>query len=290
MMMQKKKVLVTGSDGFIGRSLVNRLNELGCEVQTFDVKDGDISAGLPDFGDIHHVFHLAALTYVPASWDNPEQFYRVNVMGTVQVLEFCRRKSCSFTMPGTYMYGNPQYLPIDEKHPENCNISPYHHSKGTAESICRFYAEQFKLSGVILRLFNVFGPKQNSSFLIPMLIEKTLNSDAEIEVFDLAPKRDYVYLDDVISAFISSVQYDKPGQLGVFNVGSGKSWSVKEIIDAIADEWGIHKPYHDKGSRRKNEVMDTVADTALIQRELKWQPENDLRSGLKKMHQLQCLD
>lgn len=283
MTKQVGNILITGGNGFIGRSLAQKLKRGGFEVIIFDHDDGDIAEGLPDYKDVQHVFHLAAATFVPESWESPQKFYRTNIMGTVNVLDFCHRHNCSFTLPSTYMYGIPEYLPVDEKHPLQTDVSPYHSSKGVAEQIAQFYVKKMGISGVILHIFNVYGFGQKKNFLIPLILYKVLSPEIqEILVEDLEPKRDFVYIDDVIQALILSMK-QPAGTFDVYNVGYGKSWSVLEVIETIEDVFDIRKPYATKGNRRLGEIMDTVAETSKIQTNLGWTPHYDLRQGIMKI-------
>lgn len=277
-----RNVLVTGADGFIGRHLVRRLKEDGYSVFTFDVKDGDIADEELNFEQIDHVFHLAAMTFVPASWDNPKQFYRTNVLGTANILDFCNKRKCSITIPSTYMYGNPQYLPIDERHPIDMDVSPYHNSKYLSENIAEFYAKRFQVPCTILRLFNVFGCGQNDNFLIPHLIREVCSEKEQIVVKDLEPKRDYIFIDDVITAFVKTICRTE-SDFRVYNVGMGVSWSVEEVAADIMEVFGQKKTLVSLNERRNGEIMDTVADISKIQNELGWKPQYSLIEGLKKM-------
>lgn len=276
------KILVTGSNGFIGRALIQELKKNEYEVIAFDIGEGDIAVGLPDYKNVQHVFHLAAATFVPKSWESPKEFYRTNIMGTVNVMDFCSRHDCSFTLPSTYMYGAPQYLPIDENHPLQTDVSPYHSSKGVAEQIVEFYVKKMSVSGVILRMFNVYGYGQGKNFLIPSLLDKLISPDTqEVSVADLDPKRDYVFIDDVIQALMLSMKQSTG--FNIYNVGYGKSWSVAEVIETIESVFGIRKPYFAKGNRRPGEIMNTVADISKIQEHLGWIPQYDLRQGILKI-------
>jgi len=284
MSCEVKNILVTGADGFIGCHLVQRLRADGYNVYPSAVNDGDISNDKLKFNQIDHVFHLAARTFVPGSWDEPYEYYRTNVMGTVNVLNFCHENNCSITIPSTYMYGNPQYLPIDEKHSVDMNVSPYHHSKFLSESIVEFYAKRFGLSCTILRLFNVFGFGQNKNFLIPHLIEEVCGQKNQIVVKDLCPKRDYIFIDDVIEAFVKSMSNVK-SDFHVYNVGKGNSWSVAEVATCIMKVFNSEKELVSLNERRNGEIMDTVADITKIEEELNWHPLYDLEAGLIKIRE-----
>jgi len=276
----KGRILVTGSSGFIGTNLLNRLKSNGYDVVTFDVEDGDIATAEFIFPKLDHVIHLASKTYVPASWENPLDFYRTNASGTTNILDLCRKQGCSMTYISSYVYGTPQYLPVDENHPV-APVSPYNHSKLVAEDICRFYAEQFGVPVTILRPVNIFGPGQKESFLIPFIIQQALDSSIKtVEVMDLRPKRDFLYIDDfmdLITLTIGRKSY------GVFNIGSGYSVSVEEIIETILKISGINKPYLDKKIERKNEVWDVYVSVAKAKAELGWEPKTSFAEGIEKI-------
>jgi len=274
--MSSESVLLTGGDGFIGRALKSADN--GLNIVSFDVNEGDVTTFDFRVFNVSHVIHLAALTSVEDSWENPRDYYRVNMMGTLNVLEFCRNRNASMTYISTYVYGAPKYLPVDERHP----ISPasvYNHSKYLAEDMCRFYAENLGVSVTVLRLFNPYGPGQSKNFLIPNIIHQVLKSD-QIELKDLKPKRDFIYIDDIVSAIWLTV-----GQKGFhyFNVGSGVSVSVAELCDIVQSIAGTNLPVISKNMVRKNEVMDVIADYTKIKDELGWIPKTDIRSGIKKV-------
>jgi len=276
----KGRILVTGSSGFIGTNLLKRMRAEGYEVLTFDVEDGDIATAEFSFPQLDHVIHLASKTYVPASWENPLDFYRTNASGTTNILDLCRKQGCSLTYVSSYVYGTPQYLPVDENHPV-APITPYNHSKLVAEDICRFYSQQFSVPVTILRPVNVFGPGQKESFLIPFIIQQVLDSNIKtVEVMDLRPKRDFLYIDDfmdVLTATIGRKEY------GLFNVGSGYSVSVQEIIETILKISRINKPFLDKKIERKNEVWDVYVSVAKAKAELGWQPKTSFSEGIEKI-------
>ena len=276
-MTSQKKVLVTGSSGFVGKSLVKWLTNLEYEVATFDQEDGNIAFDKLTFSGISHVFHLASKVYVPASWDETFDFYQTNVMGTVNVLELCRANHCSLTYISSYVYGPPHYLPVDEKHPV-FPASPYNHSKLVAEDICRYYSQTFDIPVTVMRPVNIYGPGQNLNFLIPTIIRQVYDKDAEkVEVMDLKPKRDYLYVEDFINALISTINNKV---FDIFNIGSGYSVSVEEIIQIVMLKADISKPYSAKNVDRLNEVWDVYADISKINRHLKWQPRISFVEGI----------
>lgn len=277
------KILVTGSTGFIGKALCDHLSSLGFEVVGLSTKDGDISD--PSFfsehlhDDLSHAFHLASKNYVPDSWKNPASFYHANVMGAQNVLEFCKTKKLNLTYVSAYLYGVPEKLPVSETHrilPNN----PYAHSKYLAEQLCEFYSREFTMNITAIRPFNVFGTGQRDIFLIPKIIRQALEEDS-IKVMDLAPKRDYIFIDDLINALILSMNC-KNG-FSVYNIGSGISMSVKEIIDSIQHILNTRKPVYSENKSRENELADVVADISRAKSELGWTPKVSFEDGIKRL-------
>lgn len=276
------KILVTGASGFIGRALTSRLKTLGVAVASLDSVVGDIAnrETLAKFAqqNIAHVFHLAGKTFVPNSWDDPQAFCQTNVLGTVNVLEFCRKNRIPTTYISAYVYGHPDSLPIGESsaiRPSN----PYALTKRLAEEACEFYASAYDLPVTTIRPFNVYGIGQAEFFLIPEIISQALNGGEKIVVKDLAPKRDYVYLEDLVTALLATL--DKPNGYRVYNIGSGISLSVQEVIDVIQDIMGTKKEVVSDNVPRINELLDVVADISKAERELGWRPETSFHAGIE---------
>jgi nucleoside-diphosphate-sugar epimerase len=274
-------VLVTGGSGFVGRRLVRSLRGEGVEV--YAPKRGvlDVSAGpLPDFS-ADWVIHLAGRTFVPASWNDPADFYRVNVLGTVNVLEYCRRSRTKLIYVSGYCYGIPETLPILETEPLKPN-NPYAFSKSAAEEACRFFFESLQTSVMILRPFNIYGPGQSPDFLIPRIVEQAIDpSVAAIVVEDDTPKRDYVHIDDVINAIESLRGNPRPG--AIFNVGSGESYSITEVAEMVCKAADVDKPVVSRNNRRVNDIPDVIADITAIRDAIGWTPSVALSDGLRGM-------
>jgi nucleoside-diphosphate-sugar epimerase len=276
------KILVTGANGFVGEHLVKRLLASGHELVCHDIAQGDLTlpGALETYttDGIQHVFHLAGKTFVPDSWINPEEFYRVNFNGTLSVLEFCRKTGAKLTHISSYLYGTPDYLPIDEGHPLKA-YNPYAHSKLIAENTCTYYAANFGLHCCIFRPFNIYGPGQPGHFLISEIINKANNPAFDaIEVMDLRPKRDYIFIDDLIDALLLSIE----GPAGIFNLASGTSFSAAEIVGMIQRISQSNKVVRDSQNRRQNEVMDLYADISHAANTLGWSPKVSMAEGLTK--------
>jgi nucleoside-diphosphate-sugar epimerase len=274
-----KTVLVTGASGFIGRPLADKLEGVGYSVIRHSEAHGDIaSCLLPSAVD--HVFHLAARTFVPDSWSAPLPFYTTNILGTVNVVELCRRHSASLTVMSSYVYGRPQFLPISEEHPVAA-FNPYGHTKLLAEEVCRYYAQQFNLRITIIRPFNVYGPGQNRNFLIPTLLRQVLNTEArEISIADDRPRRDYLYVDELLDLLLRTMD---PQGFDIFNAGSGCSVSPRQLAESMLQVTAIEKHIVSRGEVRPDEVLETVADVGKAKRLLGWEPRLSLIDGLGRI-------
>jgi nucleoside-diphosphate-sugar epimerase len=273
----KNKILVTGATGFLGRHLVAALESQSRALRLHSSADGDIANCALPMEDVSHVVHLAGKSYVPESWQNPSAFYHTNVMGTVNVLEHCRRHQAALTLVSSYVYGQPQRLPITEDHPLAA-ANPYAHTKILAENTARFYEQRFGLALVIVRPFNIYGPGQRPSFLIPSIVRQVLDpSTAEVRVTDLRPRRDYLYVADAVLLLLATL---RPGVRGVYNMGSGCSASVAEVARLVNDAAGICKPVVSADEPRPGEILDVVADTSRAAAELDWRPCTSLAHGI----------
>lgn len=275
------RILVTGSKGFIGKNLVSQLKQNNHSVIEFE---GDILEN-SSYQKIHpleidHCFHLAARSFVPDSWKSPEEFIKTNVHGTEKILEFCRTKNTSMTFVSSYLYGAPKYLPIDENHPIQTS-NPYALSKHLAEELCSFYSEHFKLKIAVIRPFNIYGPGQDERFLIPELISKFRGTNETVEVKDLTPKRDYVYISDVVDAMVSTLKLKD--NYVVLNIGGGYSLSVQEIVEKIKGLSGSSKEIKSRNEIRVNEIPDTVANISLAFGKMGWKPKVSFEEGISEV-------
>jgi nucleoside-diphosphate-sugar epimerase len=273
------RVLVTGSAGFIGTHLVKMLKKSGYTVFELGTHVGDVtdSATWEKFPATDIVIHLAAKSFVPESWNNIPHYINCNVLGTTEALNYCRKHNAKLIFLSSYMYGNPEKLPIPETSALAVN-NPYALSKKMAEEVCKFYSDNFNIPVVIFRPFNIYGINQAEHFLIPTLIKQVFENN-EVRIKDLEPKRDYVYIDDLVSAIIKAINYD--GLFAIFNIGSGMSYSVKYLIDTILHISGKNLAVISDKDRRKGEIMDCIADISLAKKELNWQPSFSLEEGIE---------
>lgn len=272
-------MLVTGASGLIGTSLVRELRTRGHRVLTHSGNDGDISEAILNFQGVRHVFHLAAKTFVPDSWIDPPTFYKVNFLGTVKVLDFCRRCNASFTLVSSYAYGTPQSLPIAETHAVQA-VNPYGHSKLMAEEVSRYFAETFELPVTIVRPFNIYGPGQAPHFLIPKLLLQALSLGSQtFTVEDARPRRDYLFVDDLAGLLIRLMDQ---GVVGTYNAGSGYSVSVEELAQMVNQVAGTAKALVSREQFRPGEVLDVVADISKVRAATGWEPSVPFEEGLRR--------
>ena len=274
-------IVLTGGSGFIGGHLLPRLMLEGHNIWAADSKSGDISevGTWGNFPDAEIVIHLAAKTFVPESWNAPAEYIKTNFLGTVQALEYCRARKSRLIFLSSYMYGEPDFLPIPETAILAVN-NPYALSKQLAENACQFYYEKFGVFTTIFRPFNAYGAGQNSSFLIPSIIQQARLGNS-IQVQDLAPKRDFIYIKDLVDAIALAVDLSDSG--GIFNIGSGASHSVSDLIATIQKVLGTTLPVFSANKRRPGEIMDTVADISNAQKVFGWKPNYSLSDGLMDM-------
>jgi len=278
------RILITGYSGFIGSYLQKRLNQTGHELILADIADG---TDICDWQQVKHyvgidvIIHLANLSFVPASYEQPKKFYETNYLSTLNMLELCRLNGSKMIFFSSYVYGHPQYQPIDENHPIQA-FNPYAQTKVICESLCDGYNRDFKVPVTIFRPFNIYGKGQKPDFLIPSIIEQARNG--KIVIKDDRPKRDYIYVDDIVEAIVAAVESkEKETAINRYNLGTGISYSVREIVEIVRSLFDTEIEYLCTHEIRPNDVLDTVADISKIKKELHWEPRVSIQEGLKNM-------
>ena len=310
MRLKNKKVLVTGSDGFIGSHLVEKLVDEGAVVRAFvcynslnswgwlealpperldsiEVFAGDIR----DQGRVHAalqgmdaVFHLAALIGIPYSYHSPESYVSTNVTGTLNVLLSARAHGLERVLvtSTSEVYGSARYVPIDEAHPLSPQ-SPYSATKIAADGLAESFHRSFGLPVVIARPFNAYGPRQSARAVIPTIISQLLNG-AEVRLGSLHPRRDFNYVEDIARGMIALAECDKAIGMTV-NIGSGREISMQELAEGLIN---IVRPgariMTETGRERpaKSEVERLLCDNSLIKKLTGWSPSIELEEGLQK--------
>lgn len=296
--------LITGGAGFLGTALASQLVQQGHQVRVLD----DLSAGDPERldqrvlftrGDVRDiprlwtllqsvdcVYHLAARVSVSESVLYPRDYNDINVGGTVSVMEAMRDagiKRVILSSSGA-LYGEQDQQPILESaipHP----TSPYAASKIAAEYYVSTIGALWGIETVALRIFNIYGPGQQlppaHAPVIPQFLKQTLSGGSLVIHGDGSQTRDYVYVDDVVTALTAAAIAEDVNRL-VINVGSGKGTSVNQLVKEITSVTGreLHMLYV---RQRHGGVSRLVADTNLAQEKLGWTPQVDLREGLRRI-------
>lgn len=302
-------MLVTGCAGFIGSSLVDELLKRGNKVvgvDNFDpyydksikmknmenvLKDNNFRFIECDIRDeqeltkifkegIDFVFHMAARPGVRSSIENPILYNDINVNGTVNLLklssDFGVKKFIHAS--SSSVYGNPMYLPLDEKHPNN-PISPYGISKLSSEKYCLTFEKLYGLKTICLRFFTVYGPRQRPDEAICKFTELILKNKPITIYGDGEQTRDFTFITDIVNGIILSQEKGVHGE--VFNLGSGKRVNVNHFVNLLEKETGKKvKKIHIKNQR--GDVSHTWADTTKARKLLNYEPKVDIENGIKK--------
>jgi len=302
-------VLVTGAGGFIGSRLTEALCARGARVRAFVRYNSRADIGLLKLlpaevlrsvevimGDLQDedalekaasgtalVFHLGALISIPYSYQHPVEVVRANILGTLAVLQACRKAGCRLIHTSTSeVYGSALRVPIDEQHPLQ-GQSPYSASKIGADKLVESYYRAFGVPAVTIRPFNTYGPGQSARAVIPTIITQALQAE-EIHLGNLDALRDFTYLDDTVAAFIKAAE--TPGIDGeTFNLGSGHEVSIRELSDEIVELTGSRARVvvdEERLRPEKSEVVRLLADNSKARRVLGWAPQVELREGLTR--------
>lgn len=302
-----KNCLVTGGAGYVGSHCCKELAQAGYfpvvvdnlfrghsgfvkwgPLHIGDIRDGDFLDSVFERYKPIAVFHFAGLTYVAESVEKPELYYGANTAGTLTLLEAMRRGGCrNIIFSSTAAtYGNPEYSPIDEKHPQN-PINPYGHSKLFTEKILADYDRAHGIKHAALRYFNAAGADAEGEIgekhspethLIPLIIEAAMGKRNSVKIFgtdyptgDGTAVRDYIHVTDLAAAHIKAMEKILSGGGSVqMNLGTGKGNSVLEVIDSVRRVSGkrfdaIPEP------RRAGDPPFLVADPSKARKTLGWE-------------------
>jgi UDP-glucose 4-epimerase len=298
--------LITGAAGFLGATLANHLSKQGHQVRGIDdLSTGDKAALSPDVhftrGDVNDrpklwtllqdvdvVYHLAARVSVPESVLYPREYNAANVGGTVSLMEAMRDVGVRRVVMASSgaVYGDLGAQPIKEDSPPNPR-SPYAVSKLAAEHYIRTIGRLWGMETVSLRIFNAYGPGQRLPVshppVVPHFIKQTLRNGSLVVHSDGAQTRDYVYVDDVVSALVAAMT--APNLDGeVINIGSGVETSVRDLVNAVTKivpgkAEVIYNPRVSGGVSRMR------ADLTLAKQKLSYTPSVSLEDGLRMTYE-----
>ncbi len=303
-MCMGKNVLVTGGAGFIGSHLVDRLLAQGHQVTVIDnlstgrmanvehLKNNAqfkfIKADIIDFDQIQPyfkdqaiVYHLAALADIVPSIVNPRSYYAANVLGTMNVVEASRLNKVGKLVytASSSCYGIPskEHYPTAETTPINTEY-PYALTKYLGECTAFHWGKVYRIPVVSLRLFNVYGPRSRTSgtygAVFGVFLTQKLKAKPFTVVGDGTQTRDFIYVSDVVEAFVAAGQSSVDQE--AFNVGTGKPQSINKLVSLLVGE-KVHIP------KRPGEPQSTWADISKIQSQLDWRPKVSFEEGVQKI-------
>jgi len=304
------RYLVTGAAGFIGSHFCERVLAEGHEVVALDnfddfyraeikrrnmagfanraqVFEGDVrdeefvrrvfAEGRPDA-----VVHIAAKAGVRPSIDNPRLYIEVNVLGTLNLLEACRRQGVkNFTLASTSsIYGVNSKVPFCEDDAVHATLSPYAASKLCAEQLGSNYARLHGMRVVALRYFTVYGPRQRPDLAIHKFARNILEGRPITKYGSGETRRDYTYVDDIVDGTWRGAQY-VGSEFEIFNLGNHETTSLNELIAALEEVCG-RRALIEQLPEQPGDVPQTYADISKAQRLLGYQPTTSVREGLGK--------
>jgi UDP-glucose 4-epimerase len=302
--------LVTGGSGFIGSNLVDSLLDRGDEVLVVDdlstgrrenldsalangaelieadIRDAEAMAELGRERKPERIFHLAAQIDVRRSVADPAFDASINVGGTANMLEAARVAESSrfaFVSTGGAIYGEGEgkELPLGEEAAHE-PLAPYGQSKLAAEGYVSLYGRLYGLSSVVLRLGNVYGPRQDplgEAGVIAIFCGKLAGAEAPTVYGDGTQTRDYIYVSDVVDAIVAAADSDAGG---AFNVGTGRETSVLELVELLGELGGNESFTAELAPARTGEVQRIALDCTRAAELLGWRATTDLREGLRQ--------
>lgn len=305
------KLLVTGAAGFIGSHLCERLisdhqvmgldnlcdfysseikaanlkNLSGKDRFTFikaDIRDRDILRQIFSDNGFDMIIHLAAMTGVRPSLEDPYLYEEVNIRGTMNLLELCSEyKVRKFIFASSSsVYGNNRKLPFSEKDDVNLPISPYAYTKKAGELICHYYHYRSGISIVCLRFFTVYGPRQRPDLAISKFASLMLKGE-KIPVYgDESTQRDYTYIDDIVDGILLSMYYCNQDKCyDIFNLGNSQSVSLRKMISMLEKYLGITAS-REYFPLQQGDMLKTCADLTKSRKVLKYNPRTDFEQGI----------
>jgi len=293
---EKKPVLITGINGFIGFALAKQLKNRGATVWGISrvIEDKNVvRANIIDYSTIDNImkdkkisicFHLAAESFVELGQENPYKTFKVNTLGTLNILESARSNNLEklIIASTSQVYGdNP--LPFKEDYPVRPS-RPYETSKACIDFIAQSYAETFNLPVLISRFCNIYGPgDMNFTRLIPKTI-KSILSGMHPQMWGKGTLREYLYLDDAVEGYIKLAELPKEKIVKnrIFNFGTGKKYSVEEIIEKIIISSGKTIDIEKISGGRMDEIQEQYVSFAKAKKNLGWKPKMSIDEGLKK--------
>lgn len=295
-------VLVTGGAGFIASHIVDKLIEEGYEVAVVDnlshgqekninYKARFYKCNIRNLDNLRLIFklekpeviiHHAAQIDVETSIKSTPFDAKNNVIGTINVLECCKEYNTKKIIysSSAAVYGNPKYLPVDEKHPAE-PVSFYGISKYAAEYYIKIYSEIYGLKYAILRYSNVYGPRQDSkgeSGVISIFLNKFLNGETPVIYGNGEQTRDFIYVKDIVCANLAAL---KNGDNEIFNISRNEPITINGLIDVLYKVFNKKIP-PEYAPKRKGDIWNSYLDNSYAVSKLHWEPKYCLYDGIKE--------
>lgn len=302
-MVECLRVLVTGGAGFIGSHLVKALLRAGHFVRVLDnfstgsmdnivdvARDVEIVVGdVRDYSVVEKcvrgvdvVIHLAALIDVAESIERPDLYFEVNVIGTHNIAKACRGVNVLIFASSSSVYGDPLKIPIPEDHLLSPR-SPYAASKAAGEALIQAFSSIYGYRPIILRIFNVYGPKQSRAYagVVIEFIRRVLRREPPIIYGDGEQTRDFIHISDVIDAIMKAMSIERAR--GVFNIGSGKAVTINQLAKLILKTLNREdlKPVY--APPRPGDIKHSIADITKSRKILGFEPKISLEEGIKTL-------
>ena len=308
----KKKILITGSNGFLGRQFIRKFkinynilaidnersgkkrlsknDKSGIKFRKIDIRNFEKLKRVVLKFKPEYILHLAAVHFIPDCENNPTEATSINVQGTINMLDLCSNK-CKFIFASTAAV----YKPSKVAHKESDNIYPqdiYGFNKAHCENYISYLSNHKKFNFYILRLFNLVGPGETNPHLFPEIFKQFKNGKRKISLGNTKSKRDYIHIEDVsdaINAIINNRKHINKNM--VINIGTGKSYSVDQILNKISSLSKMKiSSETDKNKLRKIDRPNLKSDISSIKKVFYWKPKKNIDDVIYEMINLKTKD
>ena len=285
------KIMITGSNGFIGSVLTKHFDEpIGYDIvldRRMSVLNQHALSLFMDKAQPNIVIHLAGNPFATKSVEDPVYDMNLNIGGTLNLLETCKNRKIDLLLFSStaYVYGEPLDQPIDENHQRfhMGTNTPYGISKTACESYCNYYNKKCSVPITIMRFFNIYGPNQPLGLVIPDILDNVMKSkDGKVKLRGTdADSRDFLYVDDLADAISQIVKKRIVGE--TINLGGKGNVKIIDLAKKIAEIAGKDITFEVKKQSEASKISSLHADISKAEKLLDWSPKTSLEDGLKKV-------